>query len=193
MVNQNRPEVVRWSVFSTTITVTNNEIFSSEIINSMQLNGSIGEFSILSSPGAGYILGPGESVDIIVEFSPSSVGYFSVVLTIVNGGTFDIPLAGTGVSDQSPSETIQDIIDFINVSVSNETLAGSGAGASADGRLNALINMLNQASHLINAGDYDAACTQLSSALMRCDDFVEGTAQSELKQMIAGVMNDLGC
>ena len=89
--------------------------------------------------------------------------------------------------------TIGDIIVFINVSVSNETLEGTGAGASADGRLNALVNMLNQASNLINAGNYEAACDQLSAALKRCDDFVAGTAQNDLKQMISELMNDLGC
>ena len=70
---------------------------------------------------------------------------------------------------------------------------GVGAGNSADGRLNALRNMLNQASYLINIGDYEVACGQLSAALKRCDDFVEGTAQNDLKQMISSLMSDSGC
>ena len=70
---------------------------------------------------------------------------------------------------------------------------GGGAGGSADGRLNALINMLNQANYLINIDDYEAACDQLGATLKRCDDFVQGTAQNDLKQMISELMNDLGC
>ena len=62
-----------------------------------------------------------------------------------------------------------------------------------ENRLNALRNMLNQASYLINEGDYEAACDQLGAALKRCDDFVEGTAAGDLKMMISELMNDLGC
>ena len=53
--------------------------------------------------------------------------------------------------------------------------------------------MLIEASNLISAGNYEAACDQLGAALNRCNDFVQGAAQDDLAQMISDLMNDLGC
>ena len=175
---------------SVIITITNLG-FGSILIDSQTLVPNNEDFSSTCSrflPDSQDYL---ESTDFTVSFTPSSIGIFDTDLVIQNGEAFVVPLRGTGVPAY-PS-TVVDIIDFINVSVSNETLEGAGNGNSANGRLNALINMLNQASNLINAGDYEAACGQLSAALKRCDDFVEGAAQNDLKQMIAEAMNDLGC
>ena len=118
-----------------------------------------------------------------------------VVIRWTNGeaGTGYVALSGTGVSAQPPPTTIQDILNFFDTSVANGTLVGNGPGNSADGRLNAFRNMLIQTSYLISSGNYDAACGQLNAALKRCDDFVQGDAQVDLKQMISQLMYDLGC
>lgn len=176
-----------------TIVTLSNDGFGSILIDNAQMVGDDG-FGVTSSlflpDGLDYL----ESIDFEVTFTPTSVGEFSADLVIQNGEQFIVSISGTGVSELPiPDVTIGDIIVFIDVSVSNETLEGAGAGASADGRLNALKNMLIQAGYLISVGNYDAACTQLSSALMRCDDFVQGTAQNDLKQMISSLMSDLGC
>ena len=176
-----------------TIVTLSNDGFDQIMINSITLSGS-GDFSQTSGILFPISLPPGDFIYVEVTFTPSAVGEFSADLVIQNGDQFVVPFSGTGVAElPPPTITIGDIIVFINVSVSNGTLEGAGSGNSADGRLNALINMLNRASNLINTGDYEAACGQLSAALKRCDDFVQGTAQNDLKQMISELMNDLGC
>jgi len=95
--------------------------------------------------------------------------------------------------------TIDAILEFFDESVADETLTGDGPGSSANGRLNALRNMLEMAGELISIGDIDGACGQLSAALGKCDgvsplpDFVDGPAASDLHDMILELMNELGC
>lgn len=94
---------------------------------------------------------------------------------------------------------IVDILDFFDDSVENLSLEGSGPGKSADGRLQALRNMLESAGNLIAVGDIDGACAQLIAALGKCDgepvppDFVSGSAAEELKDMIMELIASLGC
>jgi len=95
--------------------------------------------------------------------------------------------------------TIDAILDFFDESVADVTLFGIGPGNSANGRLNALRNMLEMAGDLINIPDIEGACTQLESALGKCDgdplqpDFVTGSAVSTLYDMIVELMTELGC
>ena len=83
--------------------------------------------------------------------------------------------------------------------VSGGTLEGDGPGNSANGRLNALRNMLEMAGDLIGIDDIEGACVQLHAALGKCDgdspppDFVAGLAASELYTMITELMAELGC
>ena len=99
----------------------------------------------------------------------------------------------------SASEQIQDINDFIDDSVVAETLTGDGPGKSADGRLKALMNMIDHAGDLIDAGDTSGACKQLLNAYERCDgdpkppDFVSGTAATDLANLIQDLRASLGC
>jgi hypothetical protein len=98
-----------------------------------------------------------------------------------------------------PEEQIAEILDFIDASVAEGTLAGSGPGNSAQNRLNALINMIEASGDLIEAGDIDQACGQLMAVHRKCDgespppDFVEGDAAAELAQMILNLIASLGC
>ncbi|MFC1792020.1 hypothetical protein ACFL3Q_00350 [Planctomycetota bacterium] len=98
-----------------------------------------------------------------------------------------------------PEDPIEEILDFVEESVEDGTLTGDGPGKSADNRLNALINMLEEAQGLIEAGLYEEACDQLWSAYRKCDgeirprDFVTGEAAEDLADMILLMMDELGC
>jgi hypothetical protein len=93
----------------------------------------------------------------------------------------------------------EEILDFFDDAVAKGELKGSGPGRSAEGRLKALRNMLEEAEALIQQGDIKEACGQLRQAYLRTDgeprppDFVEGPAAGELAQMILDLMDDLGC
>ncbi|MDB4303401.1 hypothetical protein N9934_01240 [Desulfosarcina sp.] len=95
--------------------------------------------------------------------------------------------------------TIDAILDFFDESVEDGILEGDGPGKSANGRLNALRNMLEMAGDLIGVNDYEGACGQLAAALKKCDgesrppDFVAGPATSDLYDMILELMAELGC
>jgi len=95
--------------------------------------------------------------------------------------------------------TIDDILELFDDSVANGSLTGDGPGKSANGRLNALRNMLDMAGDLIAIGDIEGACGQLKAASRKCDgerkppDFVAGDAVNELYEMIVELMAELGC
>ncbi len=92
------------------------------------------------------------------------------------------------------------IINFFDTSVSTGSLSGVGSTAtSADGKLNALENMLKQAQLLIQSGSIADACLQLSDAYKKTDgdpnppDFVTGPAAVQLASKIQSLMTSLGC
>lgn len=98
-----------------------------------------------------------------------------------------------------PDASIDGVLEFLDESVTDGTLTGSGPGGSAAGRLGALQNKLEAALALIEAGDIVGACTELNGAYLRTDgahpppDFVEGVAAEELAALIQALMDDLGC
>lgn len=104
-------------------------------------------------------------------------------LTTCNGGT--------------ASEQIEEILEFVDDSADAGDIEGVGPGASADKRLNALINMIQMAGYLIEDGFYEEAYQQLEDAYKKCDgqspppDFVEGDATGELVYMILSLMESL--
>jgi len=91
------------------------------------------------------------------------------------------------------------LLAFFDESVADGTLEGDGPGNSADGRLNALRNILEMASDLINIGEIEDACEQLMVAKRKCDgespppDFVTGNAAEDLHNMILELMEAIGC
>jgi hypothetical protein len=101
--------------------------------------------------------------------------------------------------EEKIEEKIQEILDFFDEAVAKGELKGSGPGRSAEERLKALRNMLDEAKALIQQGGIKEACGQLRQAYLRTDgeprppDFVEGPAAGELAQMILDLMDDLGC
>jgi hypothetical protein len=95
--------------------------------------------------------------------------------------------------------SIEDILYVVDEFVEDGTLVGEGPGASAENRLNALVNMLEEAAYLIEEGLYEEACDQLWDAYRKCDgdprppDFVTGDTADDLAEMILVAMNELGC
>jgi hypothetical protein len=108
-------------------------------------------------------------------------------------------IAFTTQSSAGPVEAIEEVLDLVDESVDAGTLTGDGPGKSADNRLNALINMLEEAQSLIEAGLYEEACDQLWAAYRKCDgdprppDFVTGGAADDVADMILLTMDELGC
>ena len=98
-----------------------------------------------------------------------------------------------------PKVNIYSILQYFDDSVAGGSIIGYGRGNSANGRLNALRNMLETVSDLITIDDIEGACRQLRTASRKCDsespppDFVAGSAVSELNDMIMILMADLGC
>ncbi len=98
-----------------------------------------------------------------------------------------------------PHVMIAETLEFFDASVEAGTLVGEGPGDSAENRLNALRNMLEAASDLIEDGLIQESCQQLRDAYKKCDgqpkppDFVTGEATEELASMIQDVIDSLGC
>jgi hypothetical protein len=101
------------------------------------------------------------------------------------------------VTHSAPSS--DDILNFFDDSVAAGTLEGVGKGNSANGRLNALRNMVEMAGDLFAVGEIEDACEQLMVAIRKCDgespppDFVTGDAAEELYNMIIELMEAIGC
>jgi hypothetical protein len=94
--------------------------------------------------------------------------------------------------------TIQDVIVFFDAGVESGALSGSGPGNSAQGRLDALRNMLVASEGLMANADMRGAIEQLEVALLRTDgapqppDFVTGTAALDLAGEIRELIACLG-
>ncbi|MES2643664.1 MAG: hypothetical protein V4850_29530 [Myxococcota bacterium] len=94
-------------------------------------------------------------------------------------------------------EALQEIVTFVDAAVAAGTLVGSGRGGSADGRLAALVNMLEAVEDLLAVGDVDGAREQLLAVLDRTDgapqppDFVAGSAAAELAARVTELLAEL--
>jgi hypothetical protein len=90
-------------------------------------------FSITSYLERGTVVVPqGDSVDIQVAYTPSSVGMVSATLVIISNdpdeGAVEVFLTGTGIAtDFSPEERIEDIILSLGEFLDQGTLTGEGA------------------------------------------------------------------
>jgi len=97
----------------------------------------------------------------------------------------------------SLNKKIHVILDFIDESVEDGELSGSGPGLAAANRLNSLTNMIEAAEVFIDDGMFEEAYLQLEQVRRRCDgvslcpDFVEGDATPQLEQLILDLMDDV--
>lgn len=191
------------SASTTIITITNYDNVFFYIIDNVSFSDrSDPDFTITANP-TGNELGPGQSADVHIRYTPSDLGAATATLVIewTDGGTGTeyVDLSGTGVGAHPPPPSIDDILSFFDDSSGDGTLVGSGPGASAEGRMNAMRNMLEAAGEFLDGGYILEACNQLLDAYEHCDglpkppDFVEGSAAPTLAGMILHLMAGQGC
>ncbi|MHC4525968.1 MAG: hypothetical protein ACYSU8_10625, partial [Planctomycetota bacterium] len=168
-------------------------------VSSVILTGDA-DIAITSGPTAPLVIAPSTSigVDFEVTFAPTAEVASAATIQILSDDEDEpevyVDLSGVGIiTEVPPTQQIQNILDYFDTSVADGTLIGYGPGNSASKRLNALRNMIEAASDLINAGAYEQAIEQLESIAKKTDgvskpqDFVVGDAVSDLNTMI----NDL--
>lgn len=173
------------------------------IVDSVTVSGS-SDFAITAGPATPLVIPANSSIgaDFEVTYTPSSEGLASAVVTVVSNDDdepqVDVTFIGAGVVvDVPPQQQIQDILDYFDECVANGTLIGYGPGNSPSKRLEALRNMIESASDLINAGDLAQAIEQLESIDKKTDgqakpqDFVMGDPVSTLNTMINDLIADL--
>ena len=150
------------------------------------------------------------SISTNIEVIDFIYGEGQITFTAIPGKTYFANVFARGAGDMETGNfglkiitvadiDMDDILEFFDESVTDGTLTGDGPGKSANGRLNALENMLETAGDLIDLGDIEGACEQLKAASRKCDgdspppDFVAGSAASELYDMILELIAELGC
>ncbi len=187
---------------SSTVVVTISNVGNGELTVS-----GIGlqtDFAITSVPPASIVIGPSETVDVEITYTPTVLGRNSAVLKITSDDpdepVVEVQLSAVGVEiPPPPSEQIANILAFFDTSVDDGTLAGDGPVNSAEKRLNALRNMLEAAGDLIENDLFEVACQQLIDIYKKTDgqpkppDFVKGDAAPELASMIVELRGSLGC
>jgi len=157
-------------------------------------------FTIVSSPALPVLLSPGSRTTIEVEFVPTVGSTESAVLEITTSDAdtpfLEVALFGRGVSHV---EQLQDLISLFDLAVAEGQLEGVGRGNSAEGRRDALRDMLEEALRSRESGFVEQSCGQLRAALLHADgapkppDFVAGEAAETLAAEIRHLRENLGC
>ena len=184
--------------------LTNFEPTEIAIRNFMIVNATSLSFKIhIDVPPPSIYIPSKKTYDIVVEFSPSSIGDHSAELRISRNATDSevfIPVQGVGViGEVPPGELMSYLINSFDEFVENETVKSSGLDHIGSCRLKAFRDMLKASSDLINVCDYETACVQLRDALNRVDgdehppDFIEGPNTVTLAHMIRDAINILEC
>lgn len=161
-------------------------------------------FTFTGGPATPLVIAPNSSigVDFEVTFAPVAEGTVTATVQVASDdsdeGVVEVVLTGNGIIlEVPPTQQIQDILDFVDASVAIGTMQGYGPGNSAEKRLNALKNMIESASDLIEAGANADAIDQLQSISKKTDgaskpqDFVVGEAVAELNTMVEALIADL--
>ena len=190
----------------TMVTVTNDGN-RNLVISSLNLSGDP-SVALVGPPSLPLTLEPqsvnpaAASVDLQLTFTPTVVGAVSATLSVgsndPDGAGSTVAIVGEGVpEDDDPVAMIADLLAFYDTSLADGTLVPQGNGNSAANRAQALRNMLETASDLIENGE--SACDQLEAALAKTDgdpkppDFVAGANAPELAQRIQDLLDSLGC
>jgi hypothetical protein len=132
----------------------------------------------------------------LATFPSNNAGTYEVILRITDDGGFT-DTDSTPVIVLTPAEAVEDALELIDEAVIAGDLVGEGSGASGDGRLGAMINMIEQAANLIASGDIEQAIIQLEATYKKCDgdskppDFVTGDAAAEVAAMIQDILASL--
>jgi hypothetical protein len=146
-------------------------------------------------------------VDIALTYTPHALGpatETTLAITASSDGSEEhqltVKLDGTGVaSNATPAEQITDIVNYIEGSVAQSTLTGTGPAGAGNAKVEALLNQIKAAGDMAAKGQSKAACQQLLNARQRTDgnpqppDFVEGPAAADLALLIQIVRQQIGC
>lgn len=184
--------------------LTNFEPTEIAIRNIMIVNATSESFKIhIDVPPPSIYIPSEKTYDIVVEFSPSTLGAHSAELRISRNATYSalfLPVQGVGViGDVPPGELMSYLINSFDEFVENETIKFSGRDHIGSCRLKSFRDMLKASSDLVNVCDYETACVQLRDALNRVDgdrhppDFMEGLNTETLAHLIRDAINILEC
>lgn len=169
-------------------------------VSSLSLNN--GDYTF-AAPALPFSLGLGETVDIALTYSPTNSGQSAASLVIDSddpqNGSLSVSLTGEGVAQETPpGEQLQAILSFLDESLVNGTLIGTGRGNAQIKRPKALRNMIEAAGDRLE-NNVANACRKLHRAYYRTDglrkprDFVQGDSAPLLADMIAALRENLGC
>jgi hypothetical protein len=170
-------------------------------IESITLGGDdAAAFAIPAVPIVPTDLAPGSGLRFEIELAPSAAGLLRAQVLIgssdPNRPAVAVPLLGIALSF---AQQIDKLIDAFDAGVLRGDLVGTGPGASAPHRLEALRNMLEEAVELVQQELISEACTTLADTLARCDgdssppDFVAGGTASAFNDEVRQVWTNLGC
>jgi len=186
------------------LTISNVESGSLTIADIAFLENDGNDFSATYGMELPIVLQGGQSLDVMITYTPSTAETVSAVLEIqsddLDEALIEVELSGTGIENQSgPAEKMEEILAFFDWAVEEGSLYGSGHGRSAEMQLKAFRNMLRRADFFIEKGMFRASCWQLRNAYMRTDglrrpkDFVAGQAAAELAYLIKDMMDSMEC
>jgi hypothetical protein len=174
-------------------------------ISSLALaSGSSPYIWVKSAPATPITLTSGTSCEVSLEFKPQSLGAPAGTLVIGSDdpdeGTVVVTLSGNGVASSAPpGNQVAATLVFIEESVNDGTLQGTGPAGAGSAHVQALMDQIKAASDLATAGKLQPACKQLENALQRTDgdpkplDFVSGPAAEELRLLIELTRISMGC
>lgn len=196
------------STKTTAISITNLENTSTTITGLVFANTDCSDFAV--EPPASMSISANGTIEVEVGFTPSTTGICTNTLRIYNGNPFpySITLTGTGV-ELKPEQSkpldgswfyltqIEEIKSFIQTSIGDGLLEGTGKDNEADRRLKTLNKMLIVTSHLFENGHYEAARNKLITIHKKTDgqpspkDFVTGANASILSSKIYDLIASL--
>ncbi len=203
-------EVEIGSSETTLVTITNLEDTDTVISGLFFANTTCSDFSILHTPDELTILAKG-TIEVEIGYTPSSIGTCSDTLRIYNGTPFPsmVTFVGIGVEPvvtkldpfyarKQSLEQIAHIKSFINESLDNGTLKGTGKGKrTSQNRVKTFYKMLVITTHMIENGNIEAAHNKLITIYKKTDgnhnpkDFVTGDAASGLAEQIQNLISSL--
>jgi hypothetical protein len=203
-------EVEIGSSETTMVTITNLADTDAVITGIVFANTTCSDFSIPHTPDNLTIPAKG-IIEVEIGYTPSSIGTCSDTLRIYNGTPFPnmVAFVGTGVEAEETKpdpfdarkqslEQIAHIKSFVNESLANESLKGTGKGKRmANKREKSFYKMLVIATHMIENGNIEAAHNKLNSIYKKIDgkpnpeDFVTGNAAGDLAAQVQNLILSL--
>jgi ribosomal protein S20 len=203
-------EVEIGSSETTMVTITNLADTDAVITGIVFANTTCSDFSIPHTPDNLTIPAKG-IIEVEIGYTPSSIGTCSDTLRIYNGTPFPsmVAFVGTGVEAEETKldlfyarkqslDQIAQIKSFVNESLANESLKGTGKGKRmANKREKSFYKMLVIATHMIENGNIEAAHNKLNSIYKKIDgkpnpeDFVTGNAAGDLAAQIQNLILSL--